>query len=51
MPMAVSADRFTNEFAAAPSPDGQSIAFSARGNGPGSGGAKAIRTWTNRKSG
>jgi tricorn protease len=35
MPMAVSADRFTNEFAAAPSPDGQSIAFSARGNGPG----------------
>jgi hypothetical protein len=35
MPMAVSADRFTNEFASAPSPDGQSIAFSARGNGPG----------------
>lgn len=35
MPMAVTADRFTNEFAAAPSPDGQSIAFSARGNGPG----------------
>jgi Tol biopolymer transport system component/C-terminal processing protease CtpA/Prc len=35
MPMPVSADRFTNEFAAAPSPDGQSIAFSARGNGPG----------------
>lgn len=35
MPMAVSADRFTNEFGAAPSPDGQSIAFSARGNGPG----------------
>jgi len=35
MPMAVSADRFTNEFAAAASPDGQSIAFSARGNGPG----------------
>lgn len=35
MPMLVSADRFTNEFAAAPSPDGQSIAFSARGNGPG----------------
>ena len=35
MPMQVTADRFTNEFAAAPSPDGQSIAFSARGNGPG----------------
>jgi tricorn protease len=35
MPMAVTADRFTNEFASAPSPDGQSIAFSARGNGPG----------------
>jgi Tol biopolymer transport system component/C-terminal processing protease CtpA/Prc len=35
MPMPVTADRFTNEFAAAPSPDGQSIAFSARGNGPG----------------
>ena len=35
MPTAVSADRFTNEFAGAPSPDGQSLAFSARGNGPG----------------
>jgi tricorn protease len=35
MPMPISADRFTNEFAAAPSPDGQSIAFSTRGNGPG----------------
>jgi len=35
MPMPVSADRFTNEFAAAVSPDGQTIAFSARGNGPG----------------
>jgi Tol biopolymer transport system component/C-terminal processing protease CtpA/Prc len=35
MPMLVSADRFTNEFASAPSPDGQSIIFSARGNGPG----------------
>jgi Tol biopolymer transport system component/C-terminal processing protease CtpA/Prc len=34
-PMLVSADRFTNEFFAAPSPDGASIAFSARGNGPG----------------
>ncbi|HEX3880244.1 MAG TPA: S41 family peptidase [Bryobacteraceae bacterium] len=31
-PMAVSADRFTNEFQAAPAPDG-SIAFAARGNG------------------
>ena len=35
MPMQVTADRFTNEFAAAASPDGKSIAFSARGNGPG----------------
>jgi Tol biopolymer transport system component/C-terminal processing protease CtpA/Prc len=35
MPMPLSADRFTNEFAAAASPDGTSIAFSARGNGPG----------------
>ena len=34
MPMAVTADRFTNEFAAAASPDGATIAFSARGNGP-----------------
>ena len=34
MPMPVSGDRFTNEFAAAVSPDGTSIAFSARGNGP-----------------
>jgi tricorn protease len=32
-PMPVSADRFTNEFQAAPSPDGASIAFAARGNG------------------
>ena len=31
-PMQVSADRFVNEFFAAPSPDGQTIAFSARGN-------------------
>ncbi len=31
-PMAVSADRYTSEFFAAPSPDGQTIAFSARGN-------------------
>src|SRR5579885_432167 len=30
-PMAVSADRFTNEFQGAPSPDGLSIAFAARG--------------------
>jgi tricorn protease len=35
MPMQVTADRFTNEFASAASPDGKSIAFSARGNGPG----------------
>jgi tricorn protease len=31
-PMPVSADRYTSEFFAAPSPDGQTIAFSARGN-------------------
>jgi Tol biopolymer transport system component len=32
-PMPVSADRFTNEFQAAPAPDGISLAFAARGNG------------------
>jgi Tol biopolymer transport system component/C-terminal processing protease CtpA/Prc len=32
-PMPVSADRFTNEFQAAPSPDGITVAFAARGNG------------------
>ena len=32
-PMPVSADRFTNEFQSAPSPDGATIAFAARGNG------------------
>jgi Tol biopolymer transport system component/C-terminal processing protease CtpA/Prc len=32
-PMPVSADRFTNEFQASPSPDGKTIAFAARGNG------------------
>jgi tricorn protease len=31
-PMQVSADRYVAEFFAAPSPDGQSVAFSARGN-------------------
>lgn len=31
-PMPVSADRFTNEFQAAPSPDGGSVAFAARGD-------------------
>jgi Tol biopolymer transport system component/C-terminal processing protease CtpA/Prc len=30
-PMPVSADRFTNEFQAAPAPDGSTVAFSARG--------------------
>src|SRR4051812_5984399 len=30
-PLAVSADRFTNEFEAAPSPDGSTVAFAARG--------------------
>ncbi|TAK13276.1 MAG: peptidase S41 [Acidobacteria bacterium] len=34
-PMAVTADRYTNEFGAAASPDGATIAFSARGNGSG----------------
>src|SRR5688572_23223328 len=34
-PMAVSADRYTSEFFAAPSPDGHRVAFSARGNGVG----------------
>ena len=33
--MPVSADRYTGEFFAAPSPDGQKLAFSARGNGSG----------------
>src|SRR5436853_2320449 len=32
-PMQVSSDRYTNEFESAPSPDGASIAFSARGIG------------------
>ena len=32
-PMPVSADRFTNEFQAAPAPDGSTMAFAARGNG------------------
>jgi tricorn protease len=32
-PMAVSADRYTNEFGAAASPDGTKIVFSARGTG------------------
>jgi Tol biopolymer transport system component len=32
-PMIVSGDRYTNEFGAAPSPDGTRIVFSARGNG------------------
>ena len=32
-PMLVSADRFTNEFQAAPAPDGSAVAFAARGTG------------------
>ena len=32
-PMKVSADSYTGEFFAAPSPDGRDVAFSARGNG------------------
>ncbi len=34
-PMPVCADRFTNEFFSAPSPDGQTIALNARGNASG----------------
>lgn len=34
-PMQVSADRYTSEFFSAPSPDGSSVAFSARGTGNG----------------
>ena len=34
-PTAVSADRYTSEFFAAPSPDGRTVAFSARGNSAG----------------
>jgi Tol biopolymer transport system component/C-terminal processing protease CtpA/Prc len=34
-PMMVSADRYTSEFFSAPSPDGQRVAFTARGNGGG----------------
>ncbi len=34
-PMPMSADRYTGEFFAAPSPDGQRVAFSARGNSSG----------------
>jgi Tol biopolymer transport system component len=34
-PMQVSADRYTSEFFSAPSPDGRSLAFSARGNSSG----------------
>ena len=33
VPMPVSADRFTNEFQAAPSPDGAAVVFAARGSG------------------
>ena len=32
MPVAVTADRYVNEFFSAPSPDGKSLAFTARGN-------------------
>ncbi len=34
-PMQVTADRYTNEFFAAPSPDGSTLAFNARGNASG----------------
>jgi tricorn protease len=34
-PMEVSADRYVNEFFSAPSPDGRTLAFSARGNASG----------------
>lgn len=42
-PMLVSADRYTSEFFAAPSPDGTRLAFSARGNG-------AAQWWRNGRS-
>jgi Tol biopolymer transport system component/C-terminal processing protease CtpA/Prc len=42
-PMAVSADRYTGEVFGAPSPDGQKVAFSARGNG-------ATQWWRNGRS-
>jgi Tol biopolymer transport system component len=42
-PMQVSADRYTSEFFAAPSPDGQRIAFTARGN-------SAAQWWRNGRS-
>ena len=42
-PMTVSGDRFTSEVFAAPSPDGQRVAFSARGNG-------ALQWWRNGHS-
>jgi Tol biopolymer transport system component/C-terminal processing protease CtpA/Prc len=34
-PMQITADRYTNEFFAAPSPDGSTLAFNARGNASG----------------
>jgi len=42
-PMAVSADRYTSEFFGAPSPDGQRVAFSARG-------IAAAQWWRNGRS-
>ena len=48
-PMAVSADRYTSEFFARPSPDGERVAFSARGNGAGA--VVAQRTLASRRVG
>jgi len=50
-PMAVSADRFTNEFQAAPAPDGTTVAFAARGNGDSQWWRHGIAIWTNPRSG
>ena len=51
-PMAVSADRYVNEFGAAASPDGHRLAFSrARHRDRASGGARAAATSTSRSCG
>ena len=50
-PMQVSADRYTNEFYSAPSPDGSAIAFSARGISSGQWWRRVIATSMKRRSG
>jgi tricorn protease len=50
-PMPVSADRFTNEFQAAPAPDGSTVAFAARGNGDSQWWRHGPAISTNRRSG